>query len=83
MDASGIYGCVTSLDKDDIIDYNQFVVDKCKELQISYCHYAFSAGMFSLVLYSENEDFSTEGVDYDMTPFGHRIYRELADVLTK
>lgn len=77
------YGCVTSLDKDDIIAYNRFVVNQCKELQVSYCHYAFSAGVFSLVLYSEDEDFSTEGVNYDMTPSGHRIYRELADVLTK
>lgn len=77
------YGCVTSLDKDDIIAYNQMVVEKCKELQTPYCHYAFSAGVFSLVLYSEDEDFSTEGVDYDMTPAGHRIFRELADVLTK
>lgn len=65
------------------IERDIHVVDQCKELQTSYCHYAFSAGIFSLVLYSEDEDFTTEGVDYDITPAGHRIYRELANVLTQ
>lgn len=75
-------GNVISLENESILGYNRLIVNQCLERNVSWAQYAFSSNVYSLVLYNDDEKYYTPGAIYDMTPAGHKINRELANILT-
>ena len=75
-------GTVTSLDNESILGYSKLIVDECLAKNVSWAHYGFSCNTYSLVLYADDAYCYTPGATYDMTPAGHKINRELVNILT-